>query len=139
MSAKSKKLWIDVPNVPADAGRVVFSGVAAGAEPFVVNALCSKAAANNGPVIYVARDGSALADWAQVFSFVAPDVEIIDFPAWDCLPYDRVSPGSDVSARRLAAMTRIQQNKLYPCICECNRSRTSMLFRCIWMMLKHQM
>ena len=109
MSAKSKKLWIDVPNVPADAGRVVFSGVAAGAEPFVVNALCSKAAANNGPVIYVARDGSALADWAQVFSFVAPDVEIIDFPAWDCLPYDRVSPGSDVSARRLAAMTRIAE------------------------------
>nr|WP_246273012.1 transcription-repair coupling factor [Oricola thermophila] len=45
----------------------------------------------------------------QVFSFVAPDIEIVDFPAWDCLPYDRVSPGADVSARRLAAMSRIAE------------------------------
>ncbi|MCI5076447.1 transcription-repair coupling factor [Oricola sp.] len=107
MSAKaSKKTWIAVPDIPADAGRVVFSGVAAGAEPFVVNALCARAAARGGPVIYVGRDGAGLADWRQVFSFVAPDMEVVEFPAWDCLPYDRVSPGSDVSARRLAALTR---------------------------------
>ncbi|GAB4354717.1 MAG: transcription-repair coupling factor [Oricola sp.] len=114
MSAKHGKPWIDVPDVPADAGRVVFSGVAAGAEPFVVNALCSKAAAANGPVIYVARDGAAVGDWAQVFSFVAPDIEIIGFPAWDCLPYDRVSPGSDVAARRLAAMARFAELRERP-------------------------
>jgi len=107
MSGKAGKSWIGVPDIPADAGRVVFSGVAAGAEPFVVNALAGKAAAQGGPLIYVARDGSGLADWAQVFAFIAPDIEIIDFPAWDCLPYDRVSPGSDVSARRLAAMNRL--------------------------------
>jgi transcription-repair coupling factor (superfamily II helicase) len=114
MSAKTRKPWIDVPDVPADAGRVVFSGVAAGAEPFVVNALCSKAAASGGPIIYVARDGAALGDWAQVFSFIAPDMEVINFPAWDCLPYDRVSPGSDVSARRLAAMARFAELREKP-------------------------
>ncbi|MFZ2102402.1 MAG: transcription-repair coupling factor, partial [Oricola sp.] len=114
MNGRVKKGWIDVPDVPADAGRVVFSNVAAGAEPFVINALCGKAAAQGGPVIYVARDGAGLADWEQVFSFVAPDIPVILFPAWDCLPYDRVSPSADVSARRLAAMTRIVELRKKP-------------------------
>src|SRR5690606_28303227 len=29
---------------------------------------------------------------------------VLELPAWDCLPYDRVSPGSDAAARRLDAM-----------------------------------
>ena len=37
---------------------------------------------------------------------------MLEFPAWDCLPYDRVSPGSDAAARRLdalAAMVALRQ------------------------------
>ena len=109
MNAKTKMNWIDVPNLPVDAGRVVFSGVAAGAEPFVLNALMGKPAAAGGPLFYVARDGNRLADIEQIFSFIAPDVPVITFPAWDCLPYDRVSPSSEVSAKRLAALTRFAQ------------------------------
>lgn len=29
---------------------------------------------------------------------------MLTLPAWDCLPYDRVSPSADTSARRLAAL-----------------------------------
>ena len=29
---------------------------------------------------------------------------MLEFPAWDCLPYDRVSPGADAAARRLHAL-----------------------------------
>jgi transcription-repair coupling factor (superfamily II helicase) len=32
---------------------------------------------------------------------IAPDIPVLTLPGWDCLPYDRVSPGADVSARRL--------------------------------------
>ncbi|WP_421859393.1 transcription-repair coupling factor [Oricola sp.] len=98
---------MDVPDVAADAGRLVFSGVADGAEPFVVNALFGKAAISGGPVVLVSRDATRLADIEQVFGFLAPDIPVISFPAWDCLPYDRVSPSADVSARRLAALTEI--------------------------------
>ena len=31
------------------------------------------------------------------------------FPAWDCLPYDRVSPVADIVARRLATLARLIQ------------------------------
>ncbi|NJM84014.1 MAG: hypothetical protein HC844_17595, partial [Tabrizicola sp.] len=37
----------------------------------------------------------------------APDAVVLDFPAWDCLPYDRVSPNSDVMARRLEVLSRL--------------------------------
>ena len=37
-------------------------------------------------------------------AFFAPDMPVVVFPAWDCLPYDRVSPQADVSAARMATL-----------------------------------
>src|SRR3546814_19198749 len=39
--------------------------------------------------------------------FFAPDLELLALPAWDCLPYDRVSPNGDILARRLDTLTRL--------------------------------
>jgi transcription-repair coupling factor (superfamily II helicase) len=56
------------------------------------------------PLLHIARDDDHMAALADELSFFAPEVEIISFPAWDCLPYDRVSPHSYISARRMAAL-----------------------------------
>ena len=45
---------------------------------------------------------------AEAAAFFAPELETIEFPAWDCLPYDRASPAMAVSARRLSALHRLQ-------------------------------
>lgn len=42
-------------------------------------------------------------------AFFAPDVEVISLPAWDCLPYDRVSPNGDISAARIRALAAMQR------------------------------
>jgi len=55
-------------------------------------------------VAYVMSDGQRIADLEQILGFVAPDIPVMTLPAWDCLPYDRVSPSADTSARRLAAL-----------------------------------
>lgn len=55
-------------------------------------------------VAYVMSDGQRVADLEQILGFVAPDIPVMTLPAWDCLPYDRVSPSADTSARRLAAL-----------------------------------
>ena len=94
----------DLPSVPADAGQLALTGVADGMEGFVLAGLAGRI---DGPVLYVARDAGRMADIAQVLGFAAPDLEVIQFPAWDCLPYDRVSPSADVTARRLTALARI--------------------------------
>ncbi len=57
--------------------------------------------------LHVARDELRLAALAEAVAYFAPDIEIITVPAWDCLPYDRVSPHSDVVARRIDALTRL--------------------------------
>src|SRR5579862_7231530 len=45
--------------------------------------------ARKGLSMFVARDGTRLSAFVDAFRFFAQDVEILTFPAWDCLPYDR--------------------------------------------------
>jgi transcription-repair coupling factor (superfamily II helicase) len=59
---------------------------------------------SSGPVIHIARDDKRLAAMQAALAFFAPSMPVIDFPAWDCLPYDRVSPHSDISAMRMATL-----------------------------------
>ncbi|WP_426050395.1 transcription-repair coupling factor [Brevundimonas sp. SL161] len=63
--------------------------------------------ASGGVGVFVARDFSRSGAFVQAFNFFAGDVEIVEFPAWDCLPYDRLSPTSGISAERMAALTRL--------------------------------
>ncbi|WP_240811771.1 transcription-repair coupling factor [Brevundimonas sp. M20] len=57
--------------------------------------------------VFVARDYARMGEFAQAFRFFANDIEVLEFPAWDCLPYDRLSPTASVSAERMAALTRL--------------------------------
>lgn len=57
-----------------------------------------------GPVMYVARDDSHASQMAQLLSFMAPNARVEILPAWDCLPYDRVSPNAEVVADRLKTL-----------------------------------
>ena len=52
------------------------------------------------PVMHIARDDKRMAAMAEALRFFAPDMPVIQFPGWDCLPYDRVSPNADTSPRR---------------------------------------
>ena len=58
-------------------------------------------------VLHIARDDSGMARMADMLAFFAPALEVAALPAWDCLPYDRVSPNGEVVARRLDVLTRI--------------------------------
>ena len=64
--------------------------------------------AEGGVGLFVARDYARMGEFVQAFGFFADGVDVVEFPAWDCLPYDRLSPTSSVSAERMAALTRIQ-------------------------------
>ncbi|MBT9370053.1 transcription-repair coupling factor [Rhizobium sp. CSW-27] len=87
--------------VAASPAGLTIANVQAGMEPLILAEL----ARSGQPVAYVMSDGQRMADIEQMLSFVAPDIPVLTLPAWDCLPYDRVSPSADVSARRLAALS----------------------------------
>src|SRR5690349_19220135 len=63
--------------------------------------------ADGGVGLFVARDYARMGEFVQAFRFFAGDIEVVEFPAWDCLPYDRLSPTSSVSAERMAALTKL--------------------------------
>ncbi len=58
-------------------------------------------------IIYVAADDIAAATAQQVLNYFAPYTEALVFPAWDCLPYDRVGPTSGVMAQRVDCLSRL--------------------------------
>jgi transcription-repair coupling factor (superfamily II helicase) len=94
------------------AGRPLgLAGLAEGAEGLVIADLArSVAAAPQAPAISLAvvcRDGPRMATLARSLAFFGPDVEVFEFPAWDCLPYDRVSPHPAVVAQRMTAVARL--------------------------------
>ncbi len=64
-------------------------------------------AASGWPQIFVCRDDARMARLEAALAFFAPGLEVVGLPAWDCLPYDRVSPHRDILARRIAALTRL--------------------------------
>ena len=67
-----------------------------------------------GPVLHVCRDDARAARMADALGFIMPEAEILRFPAWDCLPYDRASPALAVSAQRLATLHRLQATRREP-------------------------
>ncbi len=87
---------------------LTLSSVARGAQPLV---LADLARASKGRAIFVAPDDAAMRAMSETAHFFAPELEVIEFPAWDCLPYDRASPALSVSAKRLSALHRLQSGK----------------------------
>ncbi len=58
-------------------------------------------------LLHVCRDDGRTARTLQALQFFYPDMDVVMFPAWDCLPYDRVSPNAEITSRRIDALTRL--------------------------------
>ncbi len=63
--------------------------------------------AKSGAVCHIARDDKRMAAMAASLRFFRPDIPVFEFPGWDCLPYDRVSPNPDISAARMATLAAL--------------------------------
>ena len=58
-------------------------------------------------VLHVAREASRTAQLVESLAFFAPEIQALEFPAWDCLPYDRVSPVAEIVSRRIDTLTNL--------------------------------
>nr|WP_219845809.1 transcription-repair coupling factor [Emcibacter nanhaiensis] len=64
--------------------------------------------------LHIARDDTRLANMAELIGYFAPEIEILTFPAWDCLPYDRVSPNHEIVAERMMTLSRLARLESAP-------------------------
>jgi transcription-repair coupling factor (superfamily II helicase) len=69
--------------------------------------LLAREAARGQPVIHIARDDRRMEAMRAALSVLSPASVVLEFPAWDCLPYDRVSPNPDIGARRMSTLAAL--------------------------------
>jgi transcription-repair coupling factor (superfamily II helicase) len=69
--------------------------------------LIRRAQEHAGTLLHVARHEGHMRRLAEYLNFFAPGIEVLMIPAWDCLPYDRVSPNPAVVSERIASLSRL--------------------------------
>ena len=77
----------------------------------LVRGLAAAGAEGAAALVHVARDAQRSRMFQDGLAFTAPDLEVLDFPAWDCQPYDRSSPNAGIVSRRMTVMARIARTR----------------------------
>ena len=63
-------------------------------------------------VVFVTLDDAAISEAVEAISYFSPGINILTLPAWDCVPYDRVSPRSDILGKRVAALSTLSMARV---------------------------
>ncbi|MFD5098546.1 transcription-repair coupling factor [Streptomyces albidochromogenes] len=74
------------------------------ARPFAVAALARE---TGRTVLAVTATGREAEDLAAALRTLLPEEGIVDYPSWETLPHERLSPRSDTMGRRLAVLRRL--------------------------------
>ena len=85
-------------------GRLTVTGAPEGYDAWLVAEAATRL---KGLVVFVTSDDVRAAAAVDCIRFFAPGVSVLSFPAWDCLPYDRVSPKPDIESTRLATLSAL--------------------------------
>jgi transcription-repair coupling factor (superfamily II helicase) len=96
-------------------GSLTFTSVPDGFDAFVAadlaRALAAGAEDRSTAFVHVARDGQRSRAFMEALAFAAPEIEALEFPAWDCQPYDRVSPNATIASKRMTVLSRLARTR----------------------------
>lgn len=74
-----------------------------------VHLLVAQQAATLGQLVYIARDDARMAQMQRALTALDPTLQIYLLPAWDCLPYDRVSPHAGITSQRIETLSALHR------------------------------
>jgi transcription-repair coupling factor (superfamily II helicase) len=83
---------------------LTYSEIVAGAEGFVAAKISQETGRS---LVLVATSDREMELFFQQLQVYSPRAEILKFPAWDCLPYDRISPRHQIMAERMAVLSTL--------------------------------
>ena len=75
-----------------------------GYDAFLLKELAQSGTAD---ILYIVSDGFALERTASLLEYIAPEITTLKLPAWDTVPYDRVSPNVNIVAQRLETLSKL--------------------------------
>ncbi|HSZ74659.1 MAG TPA: transcription-repair coupling factor [Rhizomicrobium sp.] len=85
-------------------GRFAVTGAPDGYDAYIAGEAARR---GKHPVLFIAPDDVRAAATEEVLRFFHPDITVLSFPAWDCLPYDRMSPKPDIESLRLVTLAAL--------------------------------
>ena len=85
----------------------VISSVADGYDAFLLGDIYKQAQTD---ILYIVSDGISLETTVDLLHTLYPDVEVLKLPAWDTVPYDRVSPNIEITAERVQTLCTLAKN-----------------------------
>jgi len=97
---------IELTQLLKSATPLTLAGAPTGFLPWLMTDL---ARAADGRAVFIASDEVSMRALADAANWFAPEVEVLTFPSWDCLPYDRASPSLRVTSERLATLAALQR------------------------------
>ncbi len=59
------------------------------------------------PILYITIDDIHMENAIEGLGFFFPEITTLPLPAWDCIPYDRVSPNNLVVSERINSLSQI--------------------------------
>ena len=101
-------------------GGALLTGVPDGMDAFAVGRYLHDRASqvsvdDPSPVhIHVARDDRRVEAFQAALAFFHPEQSVVSFPAWDCVPYDRISPNADICLLYTSPSPRDRQKSRMP-------------------------
>ncbi len=90
--------------IALDEGRLTVTGAPEGYDAYIA---AEAAKRRKALVVFIAADDAGANAVLEAARFFAPELALLHFPAWDCLPYDRVSPRPDIESARLATLAAL--------------------------------
>ena len=87
-----------------DCIKKTLSSVAKGAEAFAIHDLFYS---SDKDLLCILSDGISVRQVYDVLSYIEPRFDILVFPNWDTVPYDRVSPNTNIVSKRIETLSKI--------------------------------
>ncbi len=69
--------------------------------------LLAREAQRGVSLLHVARDDKRMEAMRAALAVCAPELVVLELPAWDCLPYDRVSPNPEILSQRMSTLAAL--------------------------------
>ncbi|MCH8081846.1 MAG: DEAD/DEAH box helicase, partial [Proteobacteria bacterium] len=88
---------------------LTLAGLPEGYDAVILGHLAGKAAGQGRALLHIAKDDARSAMLARGLRFFAPGVKVLQFPAWDCLPFDRAGPKADILSERIGVLSELAQ------------------------------
>lgn len=75
-----------------------------GYDAIIISELVKK---SKNDILYIVSDGLKLNKTINTLQYLNPQLEVLSFPAWDTVPYDRISPNSNIMGSRIETLSSL--------------------------------